>query len=294
MDYHIPVLLDQVLALFKPNPYRVFIDGTLGNGGHTLEFLRSGATVFGIESDDLNKQIAISRIKSAGLDKNFFPQTGNFKEIEAICTKLSLSKIDGILLDLGLSSNQQKSTGRGFSFSDQDSLDMRLDPTSQELTAEEIVNTYSFPQLFDIFSKIAQEKLSKPIAQKIITHRQSSPIKNAQTLADIIRKAYAQKNIRSKIDPSTKILMALRIVVNNEFENLKKFLNNSLAITQLSGATVGIITFHSGEDRIVKQFIREKSREGLIEAYPHQIATHHEVLRNPLSRSATLRSYRIN
>lgn len=294
MDYHIPVLLDQVVELFKPDSNKVYIDGTLGNGGHTIELLKKGATVYGIDADISNQQVAISRIKTEGLEAKFHPLRGNFKAISSLCNQIALPKIDGVLLDLGLSSNQQKSTGRGFSFNDTDSLDMRLDPNTQELTAEEIINTYSFPQLFDIFSKIAQEKLSKPIAQRIITKRQSSPIKNAQTLAEVIRGAYAQKNIRSKIDPSTKILMALRIVVNDEFGNLKQFLNDSLAIPSLKQSTVGIITFHSGEDRIVKQFIREHGQSGIVEAYKHSVANHQEISCNPLSRSATLRSYRIN
>lgn len=295
MEYHVPVLLNQVLDLLTVKPGRVYIDGTLGNGGHTLEILKKGGEVYGIDSDQTNLDLATSRIADSGYADHFHPIKGNFTDLKQIISKNISSPIHGILLDLGLSSNQQKASGRGFSFNDEQSLDMRLDPDTQELTAEKIVNTYSFEQLFNIFSKIAQEKLSKPLAQKVITKRKSSPIKDGATLAKVIRDAYLAKGIHTKIDPSTKIFMALRIVVNQEFENLRQFLDLTLHTPSLINATVCIISFHSGEDRIVKQFVREHHPK-LITSHSSKAitATHKETLANPLSRSAVLRSYRIN
>lgn len=295
MEYHIPVLLNQVLDLLAVEPNHIYIDGTLGNGGHTLEILKKGGIVYGIDGDQTNLDLATSRINAAGFGENFHPIKGNFTDLSKIISQSIDTPVSGLLLDLGLSSNQQKATGRGFSFNDDQSLDMRLDPDSQELTAEKIINTYSFEQLFNIFSKIAQEKLSKPLAQRIITKRQSSPIKDGATLAQVIRDAYKVKGIRTKIDPSTKIFMALRIVVNQEFENLRNFLDNSLTIPHLKNATICIISFHSGEDRIVKQFIREHHPSEITSTSTKAItASHKETLENPLSRSAVLRSYRIN
>ena len=170
---------------------------------------------------------------------------------------------------------------------------MRLDPSIQELTAEEIINTYDYDQLFEIFSKYAQEIYSKPIIIKIIRERQKSPIKTATKLANIVRDYYQEHHIRSKIDPSTKIFLSLRIVVNNEFENLKEILKQSLKVVKKNG-NVCIITFHSGEDRIVKQFIKDYSHQNIIIENKKSIrANLQEVKNNPLSRSATLRSYRI-
>lgn len=295
MEYHVPVLLSQVLGLLSVEPGHIYIDGTLGNGGHTLEILKQGGEVFGIDNDQSNLDLATARIISAGFGDHFHPIKGNFTDLSKIVEQNINSPVSGLLLDLGLSSNQQKATGRGFSFNDEQSLDMRLDPTTQELTAEKIVNTYSFEQLFNIFSKIAQEKLSKPLAQKIITKRQSSPIKDGATLAKVIKDAYMAKGIRTQIDPSTKIFMALRIVVNQEFENLRHFLETSLNTPHLKSATICIISFHSGEDRIVKQFIREHHPSLITSTSSKAItATYEETLVNPLCRSAVLRSYRIN
>jgi len=170
---------------------------------------------------------------------------------------------------------------------------MRLDPEKQELTAEEIINTYDYDELYEIFSKYAQEIYSKPIIFQIIKERQKSPIKTATRLADIIRNFYKERHIRSKIDPSTKIFLSLRIVVNDEFNNLKDILRQSLKTVDKNGV-ICIITFHSGEDRIVKQFIREYSDQKIITENKKPIkASFQEIKNNPLSRSATLRSYRI-
>lgn len=294
MEYHFPVLAKECLNLLDPKSNQTFIDGTLGNGGHSIEILKKGAIVYGIDQDSKNLKLALSRIKKENLEKKFFPIHSNFSQLEKIVKNKIKKKVDGLILDLGLSINQQKSKDRGFSFNDEISLDMRLDPKTQEITAEYIINTYSFDELYEIFTKYAQEKLSKPLILKIIRERQKSPITTGARLAQIIRNYYQEHRIKTKIDPSTKIFMALRIAVNDEFNNLKSVLNQSLKIVKPSGI-VCIISFHSGEDRIVKQFIRENSiKKTIIATIKPILPSSEEIKINPLSRSAILRSYKLN
>ncbi len=293
MDFHIPVLLAETIRLLKVQKNKIYIDGTLGHGGHTLEILKQGGIVYGIDQDPKNLEIATNRVKEAGFEKQFFPVHNNFNQLENFINQNIKQKINGLIIDLGLSQSQQTGKDRGFSFNDEISLDMRLDPENQELTAEEIINTYDYNELFEIFSKYAQEVYSKPLALKIIHERQKSPIKNSVRLANIIRDFYKDHHFRSKIDPSTKIFMSLRIVVNNEFDNLKDILNQSLNTVAKDG-NVCIISFHSGEDRIVKQFIKNYSDQKIIIENKKPVkASFEEIKKNPLSRSATLRSYRI-
>ncbi len=293
MDFHIPVLLAETIRLLNVQKNKIYIDGTLGHGGHTLEILKQGGIVYGIDQDPKNLEIATNRVKEAGFEKQFFPVHNNFNQLENFINQNIKQKINGLIIDLGLSQSQQTGKDRGFSFNDEISLDMRLDPENQELTAEEIINTYDYNELFEIFSKYAQEVYSKPLALKIIHERQKSPIKNSVRLANIIRDFYKDHHFRSKIDPSTKIFMSLRIVVNNEFDNLKDILSQSLNTVAKDG-NVCIISFHSGEDRIVKQFIKNYSDQKIIiENKKPAKASFEEIKKNPLSRSATLRSYRI-
>lgn len=293
MEYHFPVLSKEVLSLLNVSTNKIYIDTTLGNGGHTLEILKKGGIVYGIEQDPQNLKLALQRITELGLQKNFIPIHSNFNRLENIFTNQIKQPIDGIIFDLGLSINQQKSEKRGFSFNDRYSLDMRLDPETQKLTAEEIINTYSFEELYEIFTKYGQEKFSKPIILKIIRERQKSPIKSGERLANIARDYYAKHFIKTKIDPSTKIFLSLRITVNDEFKNLKTALEQTLKIVKPQGI-VCVISFHSGEDRIVKQFIREKLAQKIIAFTTKPIVPSPEEIKiNPLSRSAILRSYTI-
>ena len=286
MDYHQPVLLSEVITSLAVKPNNIYIDATLGNGGHTIEILKLGGVVYGIDQDPTNLAIATNRIKDLDLSKSFFPIKSNFIDLSKVVDQIN-KPIAGILFDLGLSSGQQKSQGRGFSFNDELSLDMRLDPTTQTETAENIINTWSYEELYDIFTKLAQEKFAKPLIIKIISERQHLPIKTGLRLAEIIRDFYTKRHIRSSIDPSTKIFMVLRITVNQEFINLKSVLNSTFSLNP--ECIVAFITFHSGEDRIIKQFIRQNFPNSPKPLTP----TFAEIKSNPLSRSAVLRSYRI-
>jgi 16S rRNA (cytosine1402-N4)-methyltransferase len=294
MDFHQPVLAQTSIDLLGVTPNSIYIDATVGNGGHSLELLKNGGIVYGIEEDPTNAAIALERITSLGYDQKFHLINSNFNKLGDLIGDKIPKNINGIIFDLGLSSGQQKSSGRGFSFNDELSLDMRLNPASQTLTAENVINTYSFQQLYDIFTKLAQEEFSKPLIIRIIEARQQAPIKSGKRLADIIREYYQQKHRKSNIDPSTKIFLALRIYVNDELNNLKFVLNT--ALTSLpSGCNVVVISFHSGEDRIVKQFIRQNTITGSIENLTKKpmTADTDEIKSNPLSRSAVLRSFRI-
>ena len=286
MDYHQPVLLSEVIKSLEIKPKQIYIDATLGNGGHTIEILKLSGVVYGIDQDPANLEIASTRIKDLGLNSNFFPIKSNFIDLKKVVSQIN-QPIAGVLFDLGLSSGQQKGQGRGFSFNDELSLDMRLDPTTQTETAENIINTWSYEELYAIFTKYAQENFAKPLIIKIISERQFQPIKTGQRLATIIREFYSQRHIRSSIDPSTKIFMALRIAVNREFENIKSVLNLTLGLNP--GCIVVFIAFHSGEDRLIKQFIRQNFPNSPKPLTP----TFAEIKSNPLSRSAVLRSYRI-
>ena len=229
-------------------------------------------------------------IKDNNLSPNFFPINQNFNQLNTVVKQKIKSKVDGLIADLGLSQNQQTGINRGFSFNDSQSLDMRLNPDTQTLTAEEIINTYSFDQLFQIFSKLGQELYSKPIALKIIKQRQKSAIKDGLRLADIIRDYYRDRHIKTKIDPATKIFLSLRIAVNQEDKNLTQLLSQSLEVVKPKG-TVVIITFHSGEDRLVKQFINRNKH--LVQKQKFIKPSLSEIKSNPLSRSSILRSYKI-
>jgi 16S rRNA (cytosine1402-N4)-methyltransferase len=292
MNYHVPVLLKEVIDQLSIKPDGIYIDATLGHGGHTLEILKNGGTVYSLDQDPKNIQIAVDRINELNLNSKFTPINSNFNQLKKVVDQKIGQKIDGLLADLGLSQNQQTDQDRGFSFNDSLSLDMRLDPATQELTAENIINTYSFDELYEIFTKFGQELYSKPLILQIIRERQKSPIKTGQRLANIIRNFYLSRHIRTKTDPSTKIFLSLRIAVNEENTNLQKLLKQSLEVIK-PGGTVCIITFHSGEDRMVKQFIKDQSIENKIVANKPIKTTFSEIKQNPLSRSAILRSYKI-
>ena len=294
MDFHTPVLLAEILEILNPQPNQVIVDATLGNGGHTLELLKKKVIVYGIDQDPQNLEIASNRVKQAGLSKNFHPVHGNFSDLSQIVNLNIHTKIDSLLLDLGLSKNQIKSENRGFSFHDEQSLDMRLDPNSQSETAENIINTYSFDQLYELFTKYAQEKYSKPLILRIIRQRQKSPIKTGTRLAEIIKNYYSSQNIPiTRIHPATKIFLALKMAVNQELPNLISVMNQSLKVVKKSGH-VAIITFHSSEDRLVKQFIRQQIQNNTITPLPKRLPSSFEISQNPLSRSSVLRSYTIN
>lgn len=290
MDYHQPVLLTQTLDLLQIQPDHWYLDATLGNGGHSLEILRRGGSVFGLDQDPGNLELSRLRLESAGYSTNFIPIHGNFSDLKKILSDLPHQPA-GLLFDLGLSANQLKGDNRGFSFHDTTSLDMRLDPDSQTLTAVEIINTYDYSQLFEIFSKYAQEQYAKPIILSLIRHRQKHPIQTGEALAKIITDFYQSRHLRSFVHPATKIMMALRIAVNDEFNHLKTALAATLDCPP--STRVALISFHSGDDRLIKQFIITHSNQVTNLTSKPIKPDFAEIKSNPLARSSLLRGYQI-
>lgn len=289
MEYHHPVLANEIIAIFKPQPGDLFVDATLGNAGHTLLLLKAGATVIGLDADPNNLEISQQRIKEESLEKNFRYIHTNYRDIGQVLKTLD-HPIRGIIFDLGLSHNQLLDNARGFSFNDKTSLDMRLDSESQTLTAENIINQYDVDQLYNLFSRYSQEKLSLPIAQTIVSQRKHKRIKTASHLAKIIESVYLVHHSHTKIHPATKVFMALRIEVNQEYSSILQALKATL---EAPSTLVAIISFHSGEDRLVKQFIRQHQNQ-ITDITPKAIKPSiQEIKNNRLSRSSLLRVYSI-
>lgn len=282
---HIPVLLKEVVGEFKPKPGKKFIDATLGFGGHSLKLLKNGAEVLGIEWDPKVIKRVKKRLSSYCPDASYQVVEGNFSNLAEIAQQNNFYPVDGVLFDLGISRWHYKKAERGFSFEDE-SLDMRINPETGQ-TAEEIINNYSFNQLNELFTKLVQEKLAEPIAKAVVRARRVKPIKSGKKLANLIEEVYQNNKEKTDYHPATKVFLALRIKVNQELKNLQKGLKQSLDILKPKGKVL-VITFHSGEDRLVKLFGRQKKEQGKIKTkliFPTEL----EIRENPLARSAKLR-----
>ncbi len=294
MTIHEPVLLREVLLYLDPRPGQNFIDCTFGGGGHALALLakvRPGGQVIGIDLDE--RAIENFGRKAPGL----ILVNDNYKNIRKIILdkKDELGrndKISGVLLDLGLSSDQLGSGDRGFSFQAKEFLDLRFSKVSQPVSASDMLRTASEQELVDIFKNYGEERLARPIAKKIIAHRvvdnhafDSSTL--ASLVADIYKKFYKRP---SKKHPATKVFQALRIAVNDEYGNIRSGLSNSAELLS-SGGRLAVISFHSGEDRIVKNFFRDQAKLGRLKIITKKpiAATEEESTKNSRSRSAKLR-----
>ncbi len=282
---HIPVLLKEVLAEFNPKPGKKFIDATVGFGGHTKELLKKKSKVLGIEWDPQIVVKVKKRLSSCCPDASWKIVRGNFGELKKIAEEENFLDVDGILFDLGVSRWHYKKAERGFSFNDQ-SLDMRINPETGQ-TAAEIINNYSLKELDELFTKLVQEKLAEPIAETVVSARRRQPIKSGKQLAGLIEQVYNENQQTTDLHPATKVFLALRMEVNNELENLKKGLSQGLEILK-SGGKILVITFHSGEDRLVKLFSRNLEKKGMIKT-KRIFPAKEEINKNRLARSATLR-----
>ncbi|MBI4709394.1 MAG: 16S rRNA (cytosine(1402)-N(4))-methyltransferase RsmH [Candidatus Portnoybacteria bacterium] len=312
---HIPVLQKEVVQYLDPKPDENFIDATIGGGGHALIILEKNAPqgkLLGIDLDkkaidDLEAKPEISPFK-----KRLILVCDNFSNLGEIVKENNFINVKGILADLGLSSMELEERGRGFSFLRDEPLIMRyaqdkleskneevkstgknlkLSEPENNLTAAEILNSWSEEELNKIFWDYGGERFSRQIARKIIEERKIKPIITTFQLVEIIKKATPAWYHHRRIHPATKTFQALRIAVNDELNNLNKFL--SVAIDALdSGGRLAIISFHSLEDRIVKNFFKEKKQEGGITILTKKVVTpsQEEILNNPRSRSAKLRA----
>ncbi|MGC6425650.1 MAG: 16S rRNA (cytosine(1402)-N(4))-methyltransferase RsmH [Akkermansiaceae bacterium] len=250
--YHESVLLDEVVHFLAPVDGKFFIDGTLGGGGHTEALLRGGGVVKGIDRDPQARAFASERLTRFG--DRFEAVAGCYSEIASLADRHGWPKADGILLDIGVSSKQIDDPERGFSFQKEGPLDMRMGETGE--TAADIVNSWSDENLAKIFRELGEEKSAWRIAQWIVSERGTTEFETTLQLANGIESLLGR---RGKIHPATKVFQALRMVVNDELGELERFLNCSADLLK-PGGRLGIITFHSLEDRMVKQYFRNASQ----------------------------------
>lgn len=252
---HIPVLKKEVLQYLDPKPDENFIDCTLGQGGHAIGILernKPNGKVLGIELDkDICDKLSLSKIDRLVLTND------SYTNLNKIVEKYKFGPISGILFDLGMSSWHLEESGRGFTFLKDEPLDMRYS-LENDLTAEEIINNYSQEKIEKILKEYGEERFAKRIAKRIIQTRPRK-IKSTFQLVEIIKKAVPGK--RTKIHPATRTFQALRIAVNDELNNLKKALFQAVEVLEKGGRIV-IISFHSLEDRIVKNFFKEEAKKG--------------------------------
>ena len=251
---HIPVMVPEILKFLEVSSGGRYIDCTLGEGGHSkslLEASNPGGEVLGIDADHEAIEVSKNRLEEYG--ERFIYDNSNFKNIKKIAMKSKFVPCHGILFDLGVSSLQLDKESRGFSFRRKAPLDMRFS-INQTLTAKDVLNTFSESEISDILYQYGEERQSRKIAKLIIENR---PLSNADELSDLIKKNIRQTNY--KINPSTKTFQALRIYINEELNSLSQALEQSLEILGVGGR-MAVISYHSLEDRIVKNFFKKESK----------------------------------
>lgn len=263
---HYSVMLNEAIDGLNIKEDGIYIDGTLGYAGHSSEILKKLTSGHLYSFDQDLEAIEYAKEKLSKINDNFTIIHSNFANMKEKLADLGIDKVDGILFDLGLSSPQIDNKERGFTFMTDAPLDMRMNQ-EDELTAETIVNTYSFDKLTDIFFIYGEEKMSKVIAKKIISEREKQPIKTTKQLVDIIERAVGAKYF-NKQHPERQIFQAIRIEVNSELTVLKKVLPDAISLLNKNGR-MSVITFHSLEDRIVKQLFKKESEiDDLVKGLP--------------------------
>lgn len=250
---HIPVLVKEALEGLQAKPGGYFVDCTIGMGGHAtaiLERISPQGKLLGIDSDP--EAIRVARTKLSDYQEAVVLTNDSFANLNAICKKYDFYPVDGILFDLGISSMQLDTAQRGFSFQRDAPLDMRFDP-QQELTAHDIINSFSEPELARILKEYGEEHHSRLIARNIV---QGRPITSTLQLAHLVEQVLGRH--RTRIHPATRAFMAVRIAVNRELENLRVALEQTINLLHYQGRLV-VISYHSLEDRIVKKFMRREA-----------------------------------
>lgn len=288
--HHIPVLAKEWLNFLSERTIKNYVDGTLGAGGHAEVVLNEHQEIkkfLGVDQDPNALKLAFERLQP--WIKKFSAVHGNFSELDVFLKDLKIDSVDAILLDLGVSSMQLDQPERGFSFMQEGPLDMRMDPDNP-VTAEEVVNTYSEQELGDIFRVYGEERRWLLAARAIVHARKKQKILSTQQLVGVLQAVFPRYSPK-RIHPMTLIFQGLRIYVNQELEVLKKVLPKALQLLS-PGGVLGVISFHSLEDRIVKNVFRSAAKEipglHLLTKKPIQ-ATREEMRVNPRSRSAKLR-----
>jgi len=292
--YHKPALLKSAVDYLNIKPGKLYVDATIGGGSHSLEILKKKGRVFGLDCDlDAVKH---SQKRLAAFCKNACPLnafevvSGNFVHLGEILDKHKIIHPAGILFDLGTSQHQLMSKGRGFSFNADEPLDMRMDKNLQ-VKAADLIGGLGQKGLYELFSRLGEEKYSRAIAGNIVSARKLNPIKTTGQLGEIAQRVYFKHKVKSKIHPATKIFQALRIAVNDELNSLREVLPQALE-KLMPGGRIVIISFHSLEDRIVKEFFKEKQKQGKIKIITEKpiCPKEREKIENPACRSAKLRT----
>ncbi len=288
-EYHTSVLLHETIEALHVRSGGRYIDGTLGGGGHTREIIRQGGIVLGIDVDDQAIQFVSNALRNEILIKKLTLVKGNFRNIDQIAIEQSFEHVDGILLDIGVSSSQFDTKSRGFSFRENTRLDMRMD-MSLSVTAADLVNGLTYGELYELFTKLGEEYYAKSICHLIVNTRKKKLIETTGDLAGIAEMAYPRGF--KKIHPATKIFQALRIAVNDELHSLEDALPKAINVLASKGRLV-VISFHSLEDRIVKNYFKqaESEKKGRILTDKPIIPTRDETETNKRSRSAKLRVF---
>lgn len=290
---HIPVLLEQVLAALDPKPGQTIVDCTLGLGGHSAELLkrvRSDGKLIAIDFDAANIERARSLLERIG--GAFSLHHSNFAALPTILAGEGIEQVDGILADVGVASPQIDDPSRGFSYRQPGPLDMRMDP-SRGQPASVLVNRMSERELAEAILELGDETDAPKIARLIVEHRKLKPIETTQELTKIVcdaRDFTLQRAAGAKLHPAARTFQALRMLVNRELANLQRLLDVAPQCLE-PGGRIAIISFHSGEDRLVKKNFRENVRAGVYSdaANDPVIASEAEQRANPRSRSAKLR-----
>lgn len=295
----------EVIEYLRPHPEGTYVDATLGLGGHTEAILESSnyqAKVIGFDVD--KETLSVSKRELSAFTSHVVFVNENFSEIDKVLENLGINEVDGIVADLGMSSYQLEMSGRGFSFRRAETLDMRMD-TELSGTAYDLINEKDEEEISKILKEYGEEKWSKKIAREIARFRRKKPIETSVELADIVSRAIPRKFHPRGIHPATKTFQAIRIAVNDELENLEIFLEKAVPLLK-AGGRIAVISFHSLEDRLVKNMFKKFSspcicppqlpicmcgRKGILKILTRSPLTPstEEVLNNPRSRSAKLR-----
>ncbi|MGN0910869.1 MAG: 16S rRNA (cytosine(1402)-N(4))-methyltransferase RsmH [Thermoguttaceae bacterium] len=287
---HVPVLFNETLEALNLAPGKIILDGTLGGGGHSIAIARQvspGGLVIGIDRDPAALDRVDARVESLGEKLSFKSYFANYCDFDAALDLAGVDKVDGFLLDLGLSSDQLADRTRGFSFDSDGDLDLRFDPT-EGVPAYELLNKWRAELIADVIFQYGEERMSRRIARAIVEQRAVKPLRTARELAEICRRCVPVPPwAKKKIDPATRTFQALRIAVNDELGSLETFLKKFASRLKVGGR-VAIISFHSLEDRIVKNAFRDMDGLNVLTRKPI-VATDSEIENNPRSRSAKLR-----
>jgi len=287
---HVPVLVEEVMNLLRCETHKTYVDATVGGGGHAQEILKRTSpdgSVIGIDWDEEAIAEAKGALVPFGDRIRFFRE--NFVRLPDLLEALNISKVDGILLDLGLSSLQLEKKERGFSLKGEGPLDMRMDQRIDR-TAADLLNGLSLQELESTLREFGEERWAKRIAKALVYEREKKPIETTQELRRIVHRAIPGRYHSRKIDPATRTFQAFRIHVNEELENLRRILETGWAFLK-EGGRMCVISFHSLEDRMVKETFRRLDKDGVMRGITKKPITpsEEEQQRNPRSRSAKLR-----